>query len=230
MMKLASLVTLFAMMASLPAAQIARPPEKPAVKLQPGETAVPGECLTRQELDLNAALRALKRPTRGVEHPDGDDEPRFDPHYFVGTWHIEGVLPESPFGAAGELTGVETIRHLDGCTYEGTIAGKVGDEPFTANALMMYDRRVGYLVRLEDDSRGFRLLKTGVHGGDPGGYFTHHWEAAPITYEGRTIWLRGTTFVASPENYRVRMQVSDDGRRFVNFGTVWWRREGSTPP
>src|SRR5688500_2733215 len=83
------------------AATAQTPATQPPVRLQPGETPVAGQCLTQQELDLTKGLQALTRPTRGAEYADHDDQLRFDPHYFVGTWRIEGVLPESPFGAAG---------------------------------------------------------------------------------------------------------------------------------
>ena len=41
--------------------------------------------------------------------------------------------------------------------------------PVTVTTRMVYDRRSKYLVRIEDDSRGFELLKMGRIGGDPGG-------------------------------------------------------------
>ncbi len=88
---------------------------EPIVKLQRGETVVPGQCLSQQELDLIDVLNALRRPTVGVEGTDGgDDMAPFNPHYFVGTWDIEGVLPESPLGEAGEFLGTETVRHAEG--------------------------------------------------------------------------------------------------------------------
>src|SRR5262245_28914629 len=75
----------------------ATPVVQPAVKIQAGETAVPGECLTKEELDLNQRLKALTRPTRGVEAgADSDDPIRFNPGYLVGKWNVEGVVPESP--------------------------------------------------------------------------------------------------------------------------------------
>ena len=88
---------------------------EPIQKLRSGETAVSGECLTREELDLLTGLNALRRPTVGVEG-DGDDPAPFDPHYFIGTWDIEGVLPDSALGEAGEFYGTETVRHLQGCS------------------------------------------------------------------------------------------------------------------
>ena len=213
-------------------AALTQPPDKaaePPVRLKAGETPVPGQCLTREELDLIKGLQALKRPTRGAESNDPDDPLRFDPEYFVGRWRIEGVLPESPFGAAGEYAGTETVRHVDGCTYEGTIQAKLSGAAYTVKTLMVYDRKARYLVRLEQDSRGFQLLKTGPVGGDAGGYFTHYWEAPAITYKGRKLRLSGATFLASPVNHRLRMQLAVDDQPAVSYGTTWWRREGDKP-
>ena len=227
MTKVALFASLVAVAAVPSAAQTAAELAAEAlVNLQPGETPVPGECLTRQELDLIRDLDALWRPTVGVEG-EGDDQSPFNPHSLIGTWEIEGVLPESPFGEAGEFLGTETIRHVDGCVYESTIEATLADAPFTVTTLLTYDRRAKYMVRLEDDSRGFQLLKTGRVGGDPGGYYSHHWDAPPITRDGKQVRLKGRTFLASPYNHRLRMQISVDGQPFTNFGTVWWRRQGA---
>ena len=210
-----------------------QPPERPAteppVRLQAGETPVAGECLTREELDLIKGLQALKRPTRGAEYTDHDDQPPFNPQYFVGRWRIEGVLPESPLGPAGEFTGIETVQHVEGCTYESTTQAKLAGTSFTVKSQMVYDRKAKYLVRLEQDSRGFQLLKTGPVGGDSGGYFTHHWEAPTITYKGKKLRLTGATFLASPVNHRLRMQLAIDAQPAVSYGTTWWRRDGEKP-
>jgi hypothetical protein len=198
---------------------------EPLVQLQPGETAVEGECLTRQELDVIAGLNALRRPTVGVEGTNaGDDQMPFNPHYYVGTWEIEGVLPESPIGSSGEFLGTETVRYVGGCTYEGTIDATIDGDPLTVQVQMYYDRRAKYLVRVEDDSRGFRLVKSGRVGGDAGGYFTHHWTAPGITRDGSTVRLSGAFFASSPFDLRLRMRLSVDDGPFANYGTVWWRR------
>ena len=203
---------------------------EPIVKLRAGETLAKDQCLSEQELELIDALNALRRPTVGVEREgEGDDPAPFDPHYLVGTWNIEGVLPESPLAPSGYFVGTETVRHVGGCTYESTVEASVDDAPVTIEALMVYDRRAKYLVRIEDDSRGFRLVKLGRIGGDPGGYFSHHWEAAPITREGSSIRLRGRTYMTSPFAYQVRTRISTDGGPFVNFGSVWWERAEAEP-
>lgn len=200
-----------------------RPPPEP-VKQEPGETAVPGQCLTKEELDLITRLEALNRPT-----VTGDAPKPFNPHYFVGTWRIEGDVPDSPLGSAGSLTGVETIRRVDDCSYESTMQAKGADGAFRVKSIMMYDPKAKYLIRVEQDGRGFQLLKMGSIGGDLGGYFTYYWQAAQVTYKGKTFRVKGTTFLASPTNYRVRLQISTDGQSFVNAGTLWWRREAGQP-
>ena len=157
------------LVAALPLA--AQTPEQieaePIVKLQPGETPVPGECITQQELDLLAGLRALRRPTVGVEDA-GDDQAPFNPHYFVGTWEVEGVLPESPLGESTEFVGTEVFRHVDGCIYESTLEATTVGGAVTIASRLIYDRRASYLVRLEDDSRGIEFVKIGRVGGDAG--------------------------------------------------------------
>ena len=202
---------------------------EPVVKLQPGDTRVSGQCLSQQELDLIDGLNALRRPTVGVEGEGaGDDPAPFDPHYFVGTWEIEGVLPESPLGEAGDFLGTETIRHVADCTYESTTEVTVPDGTVTSTSRLIYDRRSQYLVRIEDDSRGFELVKVGSVRGDPGGYNSHYWEAPAITLQGSTVRLRGRTYITSPFAFRNRMQISIDDAPFVNFGTVWRERVAPT--
>ena len=198
---------------------------EPILKLQPGETAVPGECLTQQELDLLAGLRALRRPTVGVEG-DGDDQAPFNPHYFVGAWEVEGVLSESPLGESTEFYGTEVFRHVGECNYESTLKATTVGGDVTIESRLMYDRRASYLVRLEDDSRGVEFVKIGRIGGDPGGYYSHHWQAAPVTSQGQQVRLTGRTFMLSPFRYEIQTRISVDGGPFVNFGTVRWERAG----
>lgn len=207
------------------------PAASPAVKLQAGETAVPGECLTKEELDLNQRLKALTRPTRGVEAgADGDDPLRFNPGYLVGKWNVDGVVPESPLGPAGDLSGVDTVRHLRDCTYESTLQVKGLGPAYTVKSMIVFDRTASYMMKLEQDSRGFQMLQAGVIGGDAGGYFSHHWQSPEFTYKSKRVRLQGTSLFASPENYRVRMQIAVEDQPFTAYGTLWWRREGSAAP
>ena len=231
MTKLLAFVTVCLVSASPLAAQTAAQLEaEPIVKLLPGESSADGQCLTRQELDLIASLNALTRPTVGYEGDgEGDDPKPFDPHYFLGTWEIEGVIPGSALSDAGDFVGTETVRHVGGCTYESTIEATIADSAVTVTSLMFYDRRMKYLVRVEDDSRGFQFLKAGRVGGDPGGFFSHHWEAPAVTSQGTEVRLTGRTYVTSPYAYRVQTRISEDGSPFINFGTVWWERPQDSP-
>ena len=215
-------VAVLAALAAPVAAQTAEEIEaEPLVKLQPGETAVAGQCLTQQELDLIDGLNALTRPTVGVEGQDGGDDPApFDPHFFVGTWEFESVLPESPLGEAGEFYGTETVRHVEGCTYESRTTATLAGSEVTMTSRLIYDRRAEYMVRIDDDSRGFEIVKVGVLRGDPGGYFSHHWEAPAIDVRGSQVRMRGRTYITSPFAMRDRTEISVDGGPFTNFGTV----------
>ena len=215
-------VAVLAVLAAPAAAQTAEQIEaEPLVKLQPGETAVPGQCLTGQELDLIAGLNALTRPTVGVEGQDGGDDPApFDPHFFVGTWEFESVLPESPLGEAGEFHGTETVRHVEGCTYESRTTATLAGSDVTITSRLIYDRRAEYMVRIDDDSRGFEVVKVGVLRGDPGGYFSHHWEAPATDVGVSRVRLRGRTYITSPFAMRDRTEIAVDGGPFTNYGTV----------
>jgi len=202
---------------------------EPIVKLKPGDTRVPGRCLSKEQLDLIADLNALHRPTVGLEE-NGDDPVPFDPRYFVGSWRIEGVLADSALSAGGEFTGTETVREIDSCAYESTLQGKAADGAFTIKTLTAYDRPNQYLVRLEDDSRGYRLLKMGHVGGDAGGYFAHTWETQPVVRGRSTIRLKGRTLMWSPETFRVQTQISENGGPFTNLGTLSWQRATPSKP
>lgn len=203
---------------------------EPLVKLQPGETAVAGECLSKQQLELIAALNALHRPTVGAEGGGGDDQAPFNPNYFIGTWQGQGVLPDSPLGPGGDFAGRETVKRLDGCSYESTTEATGPAGKSTVSALTVYDRRAEYMTRIEDDSRGFRLVKMGRVGGDPGGYSSHFWETQPVLRQGHAVRLKGRTLISSPESFRVQMQISVDGGSFTNFGTIRWERSKTAKP
>jgi hypothetical protein len=126
-----------------------------------GETPVPGKCLFKEDLDLIAARRALTRSTR-----NNDAEAPFDPDYLVGRWTFEYDMPESALGPAGQISGTETVEHVDGCLYEGTTQAKGPAGAFTIKSTIVYDPSAHYMIVQERDSRGFELLKSGRVGGD----------------------------------------------------------------
>jgi len=122
------------------------------------------------------------------------------------------------------------VRQLDACSFESTLQGKTADGAFTIRTMMVYDRPQQYLVRLEDHSRGYRLLKVGPVGGDPGGFYNHNWETPPVVIGGTTVRLKGRTMMWSPVAFRVRIEVSENGGPFTNLGTLGWTRTTPSKP
>jgi hypothetical protein len=162
------------------------------------------------------------------KHPFYNDaEAPFDPDYLVGRWTFEYDTPESALGPGGQVTGTETVQHVDGCLYEGTTQAKGPTGAFTIKSTIVYDPSAHYMIVLERDSRGLEVLKSGRVGGDSGGFYTHHWQAAPLTVKRTKVRLKGTTFMASPVNFRVRTEISEGDDPFVNLGTVWVQRQGA---
>ena len=94
---------------------------------------------------------------------------------------------------------------------------------------MIYDRDARYLLRIENDSRGFELLKMGRVGGDSGGFFSHHWETPSVSYAGEALRLQGRTSITSPFAYRLQLRLAIGNEPFTNFGSIWWDRLDDTP-
>ena len=205
------------------AATASQPPAPTPLVRASGETPVAGKCLFKEDLDLIEARRTLTRTTL-----NNDAQVPFNPDYLVGRWSFEYDAPETALGPAGVLSGTQTVQHVSGCLYEGTTQAKGPAGAFTIKSTMVYDPSAHYLVVLERDSRGYEVLKTGPVGGDSGGYFTHHWQAAPFTVKGKRVRLKGGSFFASPVNYRVRAEIAEGDSPFVNMGTVWIQRQGVT--
>jgi hypothetical protein len=201
----------------------APPPDLPPLLVRaPGETPVPGKCVFKEDLDLIAARQSLKRTTL-----NNDAQAPFDPDYLVGRWTFEYDVPESALGPAGSISGTETVQHVDGCLYEGTTQGKGPAGAFTIKSTIVYDPSAHYMIVLERDSRGFEVLKSGRVGGDSGGSYTHHWQAAPFTVKRTKLKSKGTTFMASPVHFRVRTEIAEGDGPFVNLGTVWMERQAA---
>jgi hypothetical protein len=191
----------------------------------PGEGAPSKVCLNEETRETIKKLRGLNRPLT-------KDDPMmpFDPEYFVGKWNVEWDLPESVFGQAGTLMATLAIRHVEGCLYEGELAGTDPDGPLTANVQLVYDPMARYLVWVEAHSRGYTLIKLGPVGGDIGGYFTHFWEVPATKINGKSVRMQGFTFLSSPVNYRVRAQISVDGEPYVNYGNPWFTKQEEGVP
>ena len=180
------------------------------------------ECLSDADRELIAKLKALNRPTTEKDPP-----PPFNPDYFVGTWSMEYDAPESPLAPDGVQAGTLTVKHVDGCFYEGDLVAKGPGGEFKTRIQIMYDPAAKYLTWIETDSRGYTLFKPGTIGADSGGYFTHYFETQGFKVGGQDLHVKGSTFLASPSNFRVRRSISIAGEAYMNLGEAWFRKKGT---
>ena len=207
-------VTIFVLLASAAA---------PRAQHSGAPTGAPrAQCLSDADLQIIARLKALTRPT----NPD-DPVPPFNPDYFVGTWAMEYDAPDTPLAPEGMHTGTLTVKHVDGCYYEGELLAKdPKGASYTTKIQLMYDVAGRYLTWIETDSRGYTLFKPGTIGADLGGYFTHYFETQGFraAKNGQELHVKGSTFIASPSNFRIRRSLSVAGDPYMNIGEMWFRK------
>ena len=186
-----------------------------------------GQTAVAQQRLPEGQIPDLGRPTES-----GDEIPLFDyDQYFPGSWTFEWRTPESPFGSGGMIEGRETFAAGDdGRNYVSSIEAVGPDGPFTVAATIVYLKSQQSFTRLENDSRGFDLLKAGRIGGDLGGFYTIHYESAPSLINGVDVRVRNVTRIVSPFNFKVESRISVDGGPWTNFGTGWWRKEVDSGP
>ncbi len=156
-----------------------------------------------------------------------DQVPKFNMDYFVGDWQFEWIVPDSPLGEGGPITGTESIRKLmDGRFYEITIKGEAQEGPYTGNGMIAYlDTPAGqYAIRYEF-TRGIALLEPGVLGGDLGGNYSHFWETPPFQHNGKTIKLKGRSYFTSPAAYRVNVEISIDAAAYQSLGAMFYTKQ-----
>ena len=186
-----------------------------------------GQAAVAQQRLPEGQIPDLGRPTES-----GDEIPLFDyDQYFPGAWTFEWRTPESPFGTGGMIEGRETFAAGDdGRNYVSSIEAVGPDGPFTVAVTIVYLKPQQSFTRLENDSRGFNLLKAGRIGGDLGGFYTIHYESAPAVIDGVVVRVRNMTRIVSPFNFKVESRISVDGGPWTNFGTGWWRKEVDSIP
>jgi hypothetical protein len=176
---------------------------------------------------VNAAagtIGAQQGPTR-----IGDRVPKFDADYFVGEWKFEGLVPDSPLGSGGAITGTQVVKKAcaGSTVYEVTLSGVTPDGPFSGTGLLAtLDTPGGQYATDYEVARGVALFRAGFIGGDLGGRYTHFWESLPVERGGATIRLRGQSFFASASTYRVKSEIAVAGDAFKSFGTMTYERQG----
>ena len=168
----------------------------------------------------------------GVLTTETDAQPKFNMDYFVGEWTFESSVSESPLGAGGPMSGLETVRNVwDGRFWDITIKGEGPDGPFTGKGLIIYqDGFSGQSYTRYEFTRGVALLRTGNLGCDLGGTCNLHFATPPFEHNGSLVQLRGRYYLTSPFAYRVTTEISVDKGEYRNWGTVWYRKDEKAKP
>ena len=166
----------------------------------------------------------LGRPTEAT-----DKVPllNFDDYFLGGKWTFEWLVPESPLGPAGTITGTTTYTATggDGKFYQSRTEATGPTGKFTITERIAYQKESRTITRYVSNSRGFSYIQTAVVGGDLGGFYNMYFESEPFTFNGKSIRIRDAYRLVSPVNYRVATTISIDGGRFTNYGNPWWQKD-----
>ena len=169
-------------------------------------------------------------PTLGRPTQKGDEIPLFDfDAYFLGTWTHEGVVPDSPLGPGGAVSGKTVFTKVSDAIYDSVTEASGPNGPFTIKARIEYHKDEKSMSRQVTDSRGFSYTQRAPVGADLGGFYYIYFESDPFTIDGRSVRLKESLRLVSPGNFRVATTIAVDGGRFVNLGNPWWRKEGFDP-
>jgi hypothetical protein len=170
-------------------------------------------------------MPALGRPTQR-----GDEIPPFDfDAYFLGTWTYEGVVPDSPLGPGGSISGRTEYSKVSDTLYTASTEASGPAGPFTVKERIEYHKDQKIIAREVVDSRGFSYREQAPVGADLGGFYYIYFESEPFTVDGKAIRLKESLRLVSPGNFRVATTIAVDGGRYTNFGNPWWRKQGVDP-
>jgi len=165
----------------------------------------------------------LGRPTEST-----DKVPlfNFDEYFPGGKWTFEWLVPETPLGPAGSITGSTTYTVIEaGKFYQARTDATGPTGRFTVTERIAYQRENKTIARYVTNSRGFAYLQTAAVGGDLGGFYNFYFESEPFSFNGKTFRIRDAVRLVSPVNYKVAETISIDGGRFINYGNPWWQKD-----
>jgi hypothetical protein len=165
----------------------------------------------------------LGRPTESTDKVPLFD---FDQYFLGGKWTFEWLVPETPLGPAGSITGTTTYTAVEGGKFYQARTEATGPAGrFTITERIAYQKDHQTISRYVTNSRGFSYLQTATVGGDLGGLYNFYFESEPFTFNGKTIRIRDAVRLVSPVNYKVAETISIDGGRFINYGNPWWQKD-----
>jgi hypothetical protein len=169
-------------------------------------------------------------PTLGRPTQAGDETPLLDfDTYFLGVWTYEGVVPDSPLGGGGSISGTATFSKIGDGVYEALTKAVGPDGPFTVKERIEYQKEQKTMTRQVTDSRGFNYKQNAPVGADLGGFYYIYFESEPFMAGGKSIKVKDSLRLVSPGNFRVATTISVDGGRYTNLGNPWWRKQGVDP-
>jgi hypothetical protein len=162
----------------------------------------------------------LGRPTKS-----DDVVPLLDfDQYFLGRWTFTADAPDSVLGPGGEASGTVTYRRVADGFYEAVTEGKNERGPFTIKESIAYHREQKVAFRYVTDSRGYTYTQMAEVGGNIGGDYRLFFKSAPFSYQGKTVRLNHTIYLAAPLTFRVDLEVSEGEGPFVHLSPWRYRR------
>lgn len=159
----------------------------------------------------------LGRPTKA-----DDAVPLLDfDQYFIGKWTFSADAPDSVLGPGGEASGTVTYRRIGDGFYEAVTEGKGESGAFTVKETIAYHREQKMAFRHVLDSRGYTYTQMAEVGGNIGGDYRLFFKSAPFMYQGKSVRLNHTVYLAAPLTFRIDLEVSDGDQPFVHLSP--WR-------
>jgi Protein of unknown function (DUF1579) len=143
----------------------------------------------------------------------GPEVKRLD--YFVGTWTVEGMIGQGPWGAGGKFGSTDTTEWMPGNFFieghsEFKMPAEVGGDG-KATSFMGYDTAQNMYTYDEFNSQGRREVSKGTLSGD-----TWTWTSTQ-NYDGQEVKQKMTMKVLAPASYSLKFEVSLDGTAWMTF-------------
>src|SRR5512141_205333 len=107
-------------------------------------------------------------PELGRATESSDQVPlfNFDEYFLGGKWKFEWLVPETPLGPAGSITGTTTYTAVEGGKfYQARTEGTGPAGRFTITERIAYQKDHQTISRYITNSRGFSYLQTATVGG-----------------------------------------------------------------
>lgn len=162
----------------------------------------------------------LGRPTKS-----DDVVPLLDfDKYFLGRWTFAADAPDSVLGPGGESSGTVIYKKVGDGFFEAVTEGKNEAGPFTIRETIAYHREQRIAFRHVTDSRGYSYTQMAEVGGNIGGDYRLFFKSAPFTYQGKSVRLNHTVYLAAPLTFRTDLEVSEGDKPFVHLSPWRYRR------